>query len=383
MRRRAFSLVEVMVASSMALIIVAAATTTIIMLTRALNRTGQSSALVTEVQLLSEYLVAQVQGVGGGAIRPWMVTVLENNTGAGGSDVFTFGDVPSGTPGSTTITEHLGNGTYSLFVQTGGSRSRPVGFCGLAELRKDIDGDGFVEPNRNAANEAINTNAAFRLEELEGQQVILVSPSGDTWRSVVLSAAGLDTSREGCFVRFVGASGGLAANGAFTAADRIGKVGPSEDLEQWVFGQVAFVRARRWTLRQAQRGARGQLVETLTTKGTKERVLFEGVLDLQIAIGYDHEPFDGVLDESEDGRGDEWFNQQPGDTPALARLPQDLEPLGIGPELLRMVDIGVVLALPIAERTNTVRAFDGPERTGPEARLAGGRAYLRNLLLFL
>jgi hypothetical protein len=48
-----------------------------------------------------------------------------------------------------------------------------------------------------------------------------------------------------------------------------------------------------------------------------------------------------------------------------------------------MIDVAVVIALPRAERTATVRAFDGPSRSGPEARIAGGRAYLRNLLLFL
>jgi prepilin-type N-terminal cleavage/methylation domain-containing protein len=376
--RRAFTMLELMVASAMALIVVTAATSSVLLIIRTLNRSGESSAIVSEVQLLSEFLVAQSQGIGGGAVRPWMVTVLKNNVGAGDSDVFAFGDLPATVPASSTLMQNLGNGAFSLFVPTGGRGRLLTGRCGLADLRKDIDNDGLPEPTENTA-------AGFAVSDLVGREVILVSPSGETWRSVVLTGAGIDPTPTGCFVRFAGSDAGLVANGFFVDADQFSR-SPSgeEDLEQWVGGQVAFVRAREWSFEPAVPGSPGKLVERLKEQGAaEERVLFEGVLDLQVAIGYDHDPFDGLLRESIDGRGDEWVNQTVGDSLRVRSIPGGLAAVDIGRELLRMIEIGVVVALPRAERQVTVRALDGEPRTGPEARVVGGRSYLRNLLLFL
>ena len=110
---------------------------------------------------------------------------------------------------------------------------------------------------------------------------------------------------------------------------------------------------------------------------------FEGVLDVQVAIGYDHDPFDGVLRETVDGRDDEWVNHNVTDTLRVGIIPGGLAAFDISAELLRMVEVGVVVALPRAERQVTVVALDGAPHTGPEARVVGGRSYLRNLLLFL
>ncbi|HEY1101273.1 MAG TPA: prepilin-type N-terminal cleavage/methylation domain-containing protein, partial [Myxococcota bacterium] len=56
-QRRGFTLLELMVATALALGVVTAATSAVLLIIRTLNRTGQSSAMVTEVQMLSEYLV--------------------------------------------------------------------------------------------------------------------------------------------------------------------------------------------------------------------------------------------------------------------------------------------------------------------------------------
>ncbi len=378
--RRGFTLLEVMVASAMALAIVAAATSAVMMIIRTMNRTGQSSAMITEAQLLSEYLVAQVQGTAGSAVRPWMVTVVENNAGPDNSDIYRFADIPSTLPTSAMITALVRPGTYSLFVPTPTRANPDKGRCGLAELRKDTDNDGFPDDRSNRA-------ARFSTRDFANQQVILASPSGETWRSVRLIEAGLEETLDGCFVRFEGSSAGLNPNGFFKVADRISESSRgTEDLEQWIGGQVAFVRAREWRYVKATPGQSGRLVEKLVEAGeTQERTLFEGVLDLQIAVGYDFDPFDGTLSETRDGNNDEWINQRAGDSHSFSVLPTGLDSPGskISVELLRMIDVAVVIALPRAERTLTVTAFDGSPRTGPEARIAGGRAYLRNLLLFL
>ncbi len=374
-RPRGMTLLEIMVSSTMAILVVTAATSAIFVIIRSLNRSGQSSAVVAEVQLLSEFLVAQLQGVGGGAVRPWMVIAVDNNQGNGGSDIISFGDVPSTAPTSATIMAHVTGGTFSLFVPE--PRRGRTGRCGLADLRKDLDHDGLPEPLSNAT-------AAFTTEELRDREVILVSPSGETWRSVVLQEAGLEPSVRGCFVRFAGSDRGLVDNGFFTAADSFSQAGGQEDLQQWVGGQVAFVRGRQWRVEPGEAGRASRLVERVKEVGpAKEHVLFEGVLDMQLAFGYDFEPFDGALSETEDTRDDEWINQGPTDSHIVSKIPQRLNDKAVARELIRMIDIGVVVALPRAERSLTVRAFDGDEHTGPEARVVGGRAYLRNLLLFL
>lgn len=376
-RLQGFSLLEVMVASAMALSIVAAATSSVLLIVRTLNRTGQSNAAVAEVQLLSEFLVAQLQGIGGGPVRPWMVTVVRNNSGADGSDVLRFADIPSTLPTSATLMQHMSAGSFSLFQPSPTPRDPERGRCGLADLRKDTDGDGFPQPLDDAS-------AAFRASDFVGQQAILASPSGTTWRSVVVADAGIADSQSGCFLRFELGGGGLAANGELAAADEIDRDNGNENIEQWIGGQVAFVRAREWRYEPAAGDVPGRLVETLVEGRERTvRTLFEGALDLQIAVGYDHSPFDGVLDESSDGIDDEWLNERPTDLRKFARIPQDLGDGDIGTELIRMIDVAVVIALPRAERTSTVQALDGPRRSGPEARIAGGRAYLRNLLLFL
>lgn len=374
---RGFTLLEVMVASAMALAIVAAATSSVMMIVRSLNKTGNSNAAIAEAQLLSEFLVAQLQGIGGGPVRPWMVTVVQNNSGANGSDVLRFADVPSTLPTSATLMQHVSAGKFSLFQPSPTARDPDRGRCGLADLRKDTDGDGFPQGLADAS-------AAWRASELVGQQAILASPTGTTWRSVVVADAGIAETPGGCFIRFEGGAGGLTANGELAAADRIERDGSDELLEQWVGGQVAFVRTREWRFVPATRDVPGRLVETIIEgRERTERTLFEGALDLQIAVGYDHAPFDGVLTEHPDGIDDEWLNQRPTETRTFARIPQQLDAADVGSELIRMIDVAVVIALPRAERVSSVQAFDGPVRSGPEARIAGGRAYLRNLLLFL
>lgn len=373
---RAFSLLELMVASAMTLIVLAAGISSVGILIRTLNRTGQASSIVSEVQLLSEFLVAQLQGIGGGVVRPWMVVVIENNRGLDDSDIIQFADVPATVPTSATLMANLGNGAFSLFVPDL-SRGVDGGRCLLADLRKDTDHDGLPEPTSDAA-------AAYAALDLSDHEAILVSPSGDTWRSVVVESVGLEATLVGCFVRFATSSSGLAPTGQLSAADRFTDVGGVEDLEQWVGGQVAFVRSREWRLVPASAGQSGRLVERLRTRGPiVERTLFEGVLDLQVAVGYDFDPFDGTLREHRDTRGDEWLNSSDADDGRIARIPSDLKQTDLDPMLVRMLDIGVAIALPRAERTLEVKAFDGRMRSGPEARVVGGRAYLRNLLLFL
>ena len=386
-RRRAFTMLELLAATAIALVVVSAATSAIIVIVRALNRSGQSSAADAEAQIVSEYLVSQLQAIGGGAVRPWMVVAIKNNEGLDGSDLLTFADIPVSLPPSQTITRNPTPGTYSLFVQQGIRSGRPFGDCALARMRKDVDGDGFPEALSNAA-------AAYTVADLKGLQAILTSPTGDTWRSVVITDVGFGAAFDTCFVQFASTATGLTRNGALTDADRFTGLVGTEDPNEWVFGQVSFIRAREWKFVPAAGEVAGRLIENMSVAnpagvGTfgADRVLLEGVRDLQVSPGFDHNPFDGVIFETANGNDDEWLNSVPGDDSGrFRRLPEDLAgpTPPIAPDTLRMLDVAVVVQLPRAERSQQpARAFDGALKRGPEARVAGGRAYLRNLLLFL
>ena len=382
MNKRAFTLLELMVATTIALLVVSAATSAIFLIVRSLNQSGQSSAADSEAQIIAEYLVSQLQGVGGGAVRPWMAVVIDNNNGSDSSDKLTFADVPVELPSSVTISQLVSVGVFSFFVQTGvNALNQPVGRCPLAELRKDLDGDGFPEPTAVTA-------AAYAITELRDQQVILTSPDGSTWRSVVVTDLGFEASASGCFARFATESGTrMLKNGALSRADRFtGTLNDSGDEtpDEWVLGQMSFVRVREWRFVAPAPGNPGRILERVTSSGGfgTDRILFEGARDLQVSAGYDHDPFDGIIKETLDGRDDEWINSAPGDTP-FSELPARLG-AAVSADTLRMLDIAVIIELPRAERPVDVIAFDGPLRRALfEGRVAGGRAYLRNQLLFL
>lgn len=381
--RRAFSMLEVMVATTLSIVVIAAATTAIIVIIRSLNQTGQSSSADTEAQLVSEYLVAQLQGIGGGAVRPWMAVVIENNRGAENSDVIRFADVPAELPPSVSITQKLPEaGRFSFIIA---ERRDGRGTCGLARLTHDDDGDGFPDDG----------GRAFSRAELTGRQAVLTSPTGETWRSVVIQDVAIGDRAETCFVQFSASGAGLASNGALKDADRHtgldldgdGSLGP-ESPDEWVLGQLSLVRVREWRFERLPDDRQGQIVERIATGAAfgAPRVLLQGARDLQIAAGYDFLPFNGQILETANGRSDEWLNSVDGDDGGvIERIPLDLKrpATDVPQDALRMLDIAVIISPPSSERQGDLRAFDGPVRRANEPRLAGGRAFLRNQLLFL
>jgi hypothetical protein len=381
--RRAFSMLEVMVATTLSIVVIAAATTAIIVIIRSLNQTGQSSSADTEAQLVSEYLVAQLQSVGGGAVRPWMAVVIENNSGVENSDVIRFADVPAELPSSLSITEKLPEaGRFSFIIV---ERRDGRGTCGLARLTHDDNGDGFPDDG----------GRRFTRAELAGRQAVLTSPTGETWRSVVIQDVGIGDRAESCFVQFAASGSGLASNGALRDADRHtgldldgdGVPGP-ESPDEWVLGQLSLVRVREWRFERLPDDRQGQVVERVATGATfgPPRVLLQGARDLQVSPGYDYRPFDGQIVETRSGNNDEWVNSVDGDDGGVVRrIPLDLTApaVDVPQDGLRMLDIAVIISPPKSERQGEIRAFDGPLRRTNEPRLAGGRAFLRNQLLFL
>ena len=76
--RRAFSLIELAVASAMAGVISVAAIGAFAHLNRQLVRTQRYTSASDNAKSVVDLLVTDMQGVGGGAIRPWMAIRLED-----------------------------------------------------------------------------------------------------------------------------------------------------------------------------------------------------------------------------------------------------------------------------------------------------------------
>ena len=100
--RRAFSLVEVAVASVLVGIIAVAAISSFALLNRQLVRLQAETRASDDAKSLIDFVVGDLQSVGGGAVRPWMALWVEDGadpvsatrcaqfTGCGASDRLTM-----------------------------------------------------------------------------------------------------------------------------------------------------------------------------------------------------------------------------------------------------------------------------------------------------
>ena len=77
---RAFNLLEVAIASAIAGIIAAAAISSFAVLNRQLVKLQAESGASDDAKTLIDFLVTDLQAVGGGNVRPWMALWVEDNT---------------------------------------------------------------------------------------------------------------------------------------------------------------------------------------------------------------------------------------------------------------------------------------------------------------
>ena len=91
MKLRAFNLLEVAVASAIAGIIAAAAVSSFAVLNRQLVRLQAETGASDDAKTLIDFLVTDLQAVGGGNVRPWMALWVEDNTQATATRNAAFG----------------------------------------------------------------------------------------------------------------------------------------------------------------------------------------------------------------------------------------------------------------------------------------------------
>ncbi|HEY1097606.1 MAG TPA: prepilin-type N-terminal cleavage/methylation domain-containing protein, partial [Myxococcota bacterium] len=76
---RGFSVLELSIAMAIAGIVVAAATTAAVNVTRLLKLEGKKSVADQDARRIVDFVVGQLQNAGGGPVRPWMATWLEED----------------------------------------------------------------------------------------------------------------------------------------------------------------------------------------------------------------------------------------------------------------------------------------------------------------
>jgi len=321
-RRRAprgVTLVELTVASAIASIVMAAATTSVVALLRNINEVRATAGLDAEAKLLTEYLVASSQGLGGGALRPWATIQVENNFDGSGSDRFTYFEINDDF-GACTIEARPGNGVVFRF---------PTTPC------------------------CVNSS-------WEGLEAIASSPNGTFYQALRI---GNTTSSPGnCQANF---PPGLAGPGY----DRL--AGSATD---WVGGTLMVGRINRVSMNSARRVL--VLERDIDGDGDLDPIDLAGdVYDFQVALGYDINR-NGLLADT-GNTADEWFGNST-DTMGSGGLTNVT-----GPDLRMArfgITLGVrsgTPSKPVQLLNGPTRSVSGIHLRGTI-----GRALFRNLALF-
>ena len=77
-RFRGFTLMEAMVALAMAGVIIAGASSAVMAINRNVAEQGRRAAAWDEAKRLEEFLIARMQGAGGGEVRPFASVLVED-----------------------------------------------------------------------------------------------------------------------------------------------------------------------------------------------------------------------------------------------------------------------------------------------------------------
>jgi prepilin-type N-terminal cleavage/methylation domain-containing protein len=324
-RRRAprgVTLIELMVATTIAGIVIAGAVSSVATIQRFVVEAGRSAELDGEAKLLVDYLVASSQGLGGGAIRPWVVVNVDDNWDAANmTDRVTIVEIDDSL-GECTIESHPGHGAVFTF---------------------------------DASDCCIDST-------WDGREVIATSPNGNFFMTLTVGTA---TSTPGnCQGNFPPGLTNL------TGFDRL----PGTDTDM-VGGAIVLGKVSRFFLD----STRHVLVMEKDTDGdgVMEQIdLADSVYDFQAALGYDPDR-NGII--VEDGTtADEWLFNAPADALGSGGLVT-----ATGADL-RMINYGVAMGVKTTLTANTVQILNGSPKTAPGIFLRGthGAAMFRNLALF-
>ena len=349
-RARGFSVIEFAIALAIAGVVVATASTLAVRLGKSMRYEERRAEVDADARRLVDFLVGNAQATGGGPVRPWMAFWVEESCPArnglptcGGADRVTLLDVDPA------------------------RASCPISALSSTSLTVPQNSDG------TCCYDWAGTATSGPPDQYDHMPLLLIKD--DKW---VMRVA---TAQAGTCVMGLSSVDHLDATELPSPPTGTGD-GEREpaSLANLVGGTVVAVRPRTLFVDQAQH----RLMEWFDTDvdgaadADELRVVFPGVYDLQVAVGYDGAPEDGKVtigpSTTDEVRGN---------------VAGDALPAGISDGHLRMVSFGVITGVRFVDApVRQERVFNGPTLTtsgalsGVLLRKGVGHAMLRNLLVF-
>lgn len=342
MKHRAFSLIEVAVASSIAAIISTAAISTFAMINKQVVRMQGGSVASDHAKSIIDLLVSDMQGIGGGAIRPWMAVHVEDGGGLRDVARDTNFNMPSGPvlPDRITFATAIpGAPTCVITAMAGDNDLTSTGTGASCCLRALFNA-------REAGTSALQ---AFLVKGASYRQVAMTAPVDAT-----------------CTAKFT--QGQLYLNDQPQAAwDYVGA-----ELVAASVRTIYLTADRELRLYRETESTNG-----VPENGADENIRLAGnVVDFQVQLGYDVDGDGRILDTS--SNNDEWRYNTVG--PTSHGVP------GLRTDALRMIGVGVIVAQPVNDPTYVSRAeivgSTSIKGERQQLRAAMGKVALRNLFVF-
>lgn len=356
---RAYSLIELAMAMALAGVIAAGAIGTFSLVNRSVLQLRQLAAVDTKVTRVLGRLIADVQEVGGGAVRPWHAIFVQPGDAASdfndGALMFTADPSVASCP---IVAWDVSDSDMTI-------GPRPDGACCLRVGAGDI----------NVAEAEPLYLGRFAIASLDDDAAVVALRSADAVACTAEIQKFMDIE--------MSAGRASLANGTLTIVDA-----------KWLFVDIDEHALKAWLLAlyehvpDAQEVPPGQSPESvlipMPSLESEPRVLARDIYDFQISNGYDANS-DGVVTSTPDGSGDEWLGNRAGEVRG-PWIGDELADFGVSRSTFRMLEIAITIGLPskLATERPPVQILDGPERdsTGLIMRSAKGRAHFRNAGVF-
>lgn len=351
---RGFTILELAISMAIAGIVVAAASTAAVNVTRVLKLEAKKSIADQDARRLVDFVVGRLQGAGGGPVRPWMSIWHEENC-----------PTRNGLP-ACGKTDHLTIVDVDLFRGPCTIQSALPGSITFG--RPDPDEPCCYDWPEGAVVAADEPN------QFHAQSLMLVN-GRDKWTMVTIIE---ETRSETCTMSMSSARP-LGSWSATVADANIGQfaggVAVGAATRTLFLGSISSETAGLGT----EEAGPLQLLEWFDVNYNafvdpeEVRVVFPGVYDFQLALGYDANPEDGRVVETTSG-ADEWW----GNRTEVGALTMPLS-------TLRMGTVGVTIGVKAVDPgVRTVKILNGAALTRSHhvIRAATGRAMLRNIAVF-
>jgi prepilin-type N-terminal cleavage/methylation domain-containing protein len=309
--KRAFSLLELMVALALSAVVTVAATSATVGIYGSIVAMEQQTYAQEEAKTLLDALATEILQLGGGAIRPWQAVSNGCFINSAGAVTSLGGATCSGVTGGSSI--------QFLDLNDGG------GQCAISAASSST-------LNSDSTSCCVNADNGFVASGVN----IVVTPaytgpvqSGGGWRT--FRCVPLAPPACGCTITPLSGGADLASvqSGFAFPANYAGGVMAIGEAVAWQFDKPNH------TLNEVRDSNGDGVVET--------RMLSDRVFDISLSYGYDGQPEDGILDF--DSNGPTWRAAFDTRTSSSATPTND-------PTAVRMVRLGVLTGSPVSSANN-------------------------------